>query len=201
MTIVAARLDDLVEVTAGYPFRGAVPNHPNGLVHVVQMRDLSADGVTWASTARADLGDVRNDYWLQPGDVLFVTRGEHCYARVLDEQVGDRAAVCGPHLLRLRVSAPEELHPEFLAWQLNQRPLQTQLDKVATGTAQRLIRKTDLQQLWIPLPSMLEQQRAIALQSAADRERTGLMRLVELRAAELAGVAEDFFVRADWPLL
>lgn len=197
MSIVATRLVNLVQMMAGYPFRGAVPNDPDGPVRVVQMRDLSACGVNWATTARASLGDVRNDYRLQPGDLLLVSRGERFHASLVDEQVAAGVAVCGPHLFRLRVTAPESLRPGFLAWQLNQPRLQLELDKVASGTAQRLIRKADLQELRIPLPSMAEQWHVLALQAAADRERVVLTRLVDLRAAELAAVAEDFYTRTD----
>jgi len=186
-------------VATGYPFRGAVPIDPNGACRVVQMRDVEPNGLRWAGVARVSLADPRPDYWLQPGDVLFVPRGDSLYAGLVDAGVEDCPTISAPQLFRLRVH-DEGLLPAFMVWQLNQRPFQKQLAERAGGTAQRLVRKADLQGLYVPLPPLDIQRQIVAFSALAECERAKLERLAELRTAEQAALAQRLYDTADWPI-
>lgn len=95
-----------------------------------------------------------------------------------------------PHIYVIRVKAPQQLLPAFLAWQLNQAPAQRYLRQSAEGSNQLSIRRTVLDMTPIRLPPLSLQQAVIALEQAAQAERAALHALINNRTAELAILAE-----------
>lgn len=189
----AAKLGSEVSVAAGYPFRGAIPADPAGKVRVLQMRDIGHGAVDWSAVARVKLDEVARAQLLLPGDVLFVPRGGSFHAAAVDDRVSQAPTVAAPQLFRLRIRSQDVLVPEYLAWILNQPALQRDLAGVAGGTAKLLVRRTDVEDLLLPLPDRRHQRRLVALQALADREREVFARLLELRAAELSQLSADLY--------
>ncbi len=181
-------LDDCAQVRAGYPFRGGIEEVPHGDVGVVQMKDIEPGGdVNWAGIVRTELEGRRPQEWVGPGDVLFVARGPRFYAACVSQ--APVPAVCSPHLLQLRIRAGMALLPEFLAWQLNQTPLQRQIQAAAEGSNQLSIRRTVLAALTISVPSLETQYRIVNLAKAAREERVLLLTLITNREKQLDAVA------------
>jgi hypothetical protein len=186
----AVRLGALAEIRAGYPFRGPVEQVSEGPVGVVQMRDLTLDGsVRWADVVRTELAGRRVPDWLVPGDLLLVARGNRYYAASLAEVPG--RAVCGPHLFHLRLKSGAPVLPEFLAWQINQSPLQRVLRKAAEGSSQLSIRRPELEALQISVPSMSNQKKVAQLAGQALRERDLLTSLIRNREQQLETLATE----------
>jgi hypothetical protein len=184
----SVRLGDCVVLHGGYPFRGPVEHHPEGDVAVVQMKDLDQElGVNWAGASRTFLPGRKTPEWLQGGDVLFVARGNRFFASALGPP--PQQAVCGAHLFHLRVEPAQRLLPNFLAWQINQPPVQRQLAAAAEGSSQLSIRRAEIESITIALPTTDQQSQIIALAEGAQQERVLLGRLIANRAEELAGIA------------
>lgn len=182
------KLSDLVEVIPGYPFRGKIDHDPNGDARAVQMRDVSEDGrIEWGKLVQTDLKGRRNPDWLQPGDVLFLVRGNKYFAVHLDEV--PFPAVISPHFLLLKVKRNAKLLPAFLAWQINQAPAQRYLDASAEGTVQRSIRKGVLEDLPLVVPDIETQHVAVNYAQAARSEAEAYMELIANRERELKAVA------------
>jgi hypothetical protein len=184
------RLGMLVSVRSGYPFRGALEEAHSDGVPVVQMKDIHPGaGIHWEGVLRAELTGRKGPDWLNDGDVLFVPRGHRFFAA----RVGPtpNPAVCGPHLMQLRVRADSDLVPDFLAWQINQPPVQKQLHVAAEGTNQLSIRVAEVEALNLALPSVDHQLRIVALAEAVARERQVLSRLILNREQELAALATE----------
>lgn len=176
------------EVRAGYPFRGGIEEVAGGEVGVVQMKDIEPGGdVKWAGVIRTELEGRRPQEWIEPGDVLFVSRGPRFYAACVSQ--APVPAVCSPHLLQLRIRSGMALLPEFLAWQLNQTPLQRQTRAAAEGSNQLSIRLSVLASLTISVPSLETQQRIVNLAKAAREERALLQALIANREKQLDAIA------------
>lgn len=181
-------LKDLAEVSGGYPFRGTVPEYPNGAAFAVQMRDVSPDGaVNWGGLVRTQLGGKADSYWLRSKDILFVTRGMRFFAVCLDEV--PQPTVCSPHFFLVRIKAPDLL-AEFLAWQINQQPAQRYLRQNAEGSNQLSIRRGTLEELPIAIPALAQQQQVVALASLALKERTLQEALIKNREQQLHAIAK-----------
>lgn len=176
------------EVRAGYPFRGAIEEVASGDVGVIQMKDIERGGeVNWDDVVRTELEGRRTQEWIEPGDVLFVARSPRFYAACVSR--APITAVCSPHLLQLRVRAGMALLPEFLAWQLNQTPLQRQIQAAAEGSNQLSIRGKVLASLTISVPSLETQYRIVNLAKAAREERALLQTLIANREKQLDAIA------------
>lgn len=189
--MIAAHIFDLSRVAviaAGYPFRTAIEESPTGNARVVQMKDVHQNGtVNWLSVAKTTLIGRKQPDWLSEGDVLFVSRGNHYYATLVDAPPTN--AVCGPHLFHIRVNNKATLLPEFLVWQLNQPPIQRLLQQSAAGSSQLSLRRVDLECLPISVPSLATQTRIAALAACAKQERTVFEQLIRNREAALAAIA------------
>lgn len=180
-------LKALVDVQAGHPFRGSVPEDPNGNAHALQMRDVSVAGVvSWANLTRTSLERHKNVVWLQAGDVVFVARGMRNYALCLEDV--PLPAVCSQYFFLLRVKSAGLL-PEFLAWQINRAPAQRYLAKNAEGSDQLSIRRGVLEALPLVVPPLEQQSRIVALARAAGRERQVLEALIDNRERQLDALA------------
>jgi hypothetical protein len=188
-----ANLLPVAEVTslqAGYQFRGAIEEVPDGNALAVQMKDVDPDvGVDWSGTIRTSLGGRKHPDWLRAGDVLFVAKGARFYAVCINEPPAQ--AVCGPAFFHLRVIAPASVDPAFLAWQINQLPFQRQLQQAAEGSGQLSIRRPVLEALTLSIPAMQRQRGIVSLADLARRERQALQQLIRNRELQLQALAED----------
>lgn len=185
---ISLELGLTTDVRSGYPFRGAIEEVEAGGVLVAQMKDVDAsDGVSWSGLTRTELRGRKAPDWLQGGDLLFVARGDRFFATCITTP--PEPAVCGPHLLHLRVRPGSGLDPAFLAWQLNQPPLQKRLHAAAEGSSQLSIRVAEIAALQIAVPGLAQQACIVGLSDAAQRERRCLAQLVRNREQQLAALA------------
>jgi restriction endonuclease S subunit len=79
--------------------------------------------------------------------------------------------------MRIRVTAPDVLLPEYLNWYLNQPPAQVYFNNNAKGTMQMMVDKTTLENLEISVPSLKQQELITTIASLADQEQQLMLRL------------------------
>lgn len=189
---IASRAADLVEMLPGYPFRSSIPDDPEGPVGVVQMKDVSEDGINWSGLVRTDLPGRREPDWLRPRDVLLLNRGSRTLAVCLDEV--PIQAVISPHFYLLRIKPGALLLPEFLAWQINQAPAQRHFQSCAVGTLQMSLRRSSVEEfllLLLVVPDLITQKRVVELASLVRQEVALYEKLIENRRQVLKAIAED----------
>lgn len=189
-------IGEIADIRAGYPFRVGIDPVAHGATRVVQMRDIELNGhINWVETTRTELSRRKAPDWLTVGDLLLVVRGTRYYAACLETVPAP--AVCGPHLFHLRAKPSAAVVPEFLAWQINQAPLQRELRKAAEGSSQLSIRRPVLESLRICLPSLPAQERIVRLARLASRERDLLTSLIRNRERELGALANALSISAS----
>jgi restriction endonuclease S subunit len=185
-------LSDLATIAAGYPLRGAVDALPEGDVAVIQMGDVSAEGgIDWYNVSRVTLPRSRDESYLRKGDVIFTTRGARNFALAIDDIQGQ--AVCSPHFFVIRIMPQWNLLPEFLAWQINQRPVQEYFQREATGSFILNIRRDVMEATPIAFPDLAKQHSIVALADTALAESAALNRLIKNRHDELEAIAMDLY--------
>lgn len=180
-------IGEICRVSAGYPFRGAVDALSPGPVAVVQMRNVDAETIDYDSLTRVSLPTTRRPDFLQTGDVIFTTRGRRNSALALKDVPG--LAVCSPHFFVLRVIQPEALLPEFLAWQINQKPAQEYLQQAATGSHILNITRGAIESVPVAIPSLEVQRALVALAEQARRERELMHALISNRQCQLDAIS------------
>ena len=162
-------LNQIATISAGYPFRGKIPEHPEGNLAVVQMKDCSSEfGVDWISCVRSEATGKKAPDWLQTGDILVAARGNQNYAVLVDTRHAPLPAVAAPHFYVVRPQS-DALIPEFLVWQLNQQPCQRYFELHAEGTLTKSIRRTVLEEA--PIELTPQQQESLAFYLAEQRDR------------------------------
>lgn len=190
-----ATLDQIAEIRAGHPFRGAIKESIDGNGYVIQIRDQDEYGlITWDQVVKAQVVGRKEPEWLVPGDIVFAARGVRNLASVVREDdiaKQDAPVICSPHYFQLRINNYAGLLPEFLAWQLNQTDAQRYFQQSAEGSAQVSIRRNILEKTPIMLPSLRKQERMIKLAEIAMRERNIYQQLIELRRLEMDSVARQ----------
>jgi len=181
-------LHAVAEVSAGFPFRGAVDDLPAGEVKVVQVRDVSGSApIDWATVPSKALPKSRSADFLRAGDVLITTRGRRNEAAALLDPPAQ--AVAATNLFVIRLGEGALLLPEFLAWQINQRPAQEYLAASATGSHVLNLTRPALEALPIAIPTLQQQRLAVEFSECAAAEGAALKQLIAIRQQQIDAMA------------
>ena len=163
------KLVDLATISAGHPFRGKILEELGTGIHAVQMKDVSIEqGVCWDNVTETKLSGKKKPDWLMNGDILFADRGTRNYAVLVEQVMGQ--VVSAPHFYVIRVNE-QSLLPEFLVWQLNQKPLQNYFDSVAQGKLTKSITRSMLEDAEITAPPIAKQKQIVCLHAIMLQEK------------------------------
>lgn len=163
-------LTNVCTIHTGYTARGRLEPAAVGGVLAIQLRDISTNGlVDPARLIRVQLEGLADRYFVRAGDVLFRSRGERNTASALDGRLREPALAVLP-LMVLRPNR-EVITPEYLAWAINQPPVQRHFDLAARGTNIRMIPRSSLDGLELDVPDIKTQEAIVALDALAERER------------------------------
>jgi len=175
----------------GYSFRSRLEASSSGGVAVIQMKDLLDDNtVGCGDLVKIDMEMVKEHHLVQKGDLVFRSRGHVTTAAVLLEEPG-KAVVAAP-LLRIRITKPDRVLPEYLNWYISQRDAQIFLTSRAKGTVQKMISKQAIEELEVSLPSLEKQKNIVELASLIAREQNLLQQISEKREKYISTVLMQF---------
>lgn len=181
-------LGQVARVSAGYPLRGSAGALLDGNVHFVQLQHVDTDAdIDWSKVPRVSLPSKREPHWLTTNDLIFSARGTRTLAYPLPNVPS--LAVCAPQFFVLSPKQPEKVLPEYLAWQINQRPCQEYLAQRATGTTIPNVRRQALEEMPIAIPPTEAQRTLVDLWRLSRSERALLSRLIENRKQQLDALA------------
>lgn len=164
------RLTDVCTIHTGYTARGRLEPIAAGGVLAIQLRDISSEGhIDPERLTRVQLEDLADRYFVRAGDVVFRSRGDRNTASALDARLQEPALAVLP-LMVLRPNL-EVVTPEYLAWAINQPPAQRHFDAAARGTNIRMIPRSSLDNLELDVPDIETQEKIVAVDALAERER------------------------------
>jgi hypothetical protein len=185
------RLKKMATVQMGFSFRSRLEISEDGSVAVIQMKDLHEDNtIGCGDLARISMDGIKEHHLVQRGDLVFRSRGLLATSAILLEDPG-KAVVAAP-LLRIRVTKPDKVLPEYLNWYISQRDAQIFLTSRAKGTVQKMISKQALEELVVVLPSLEKQKAIIELASLSAREQALLHTLADKREQYISTVLMQF---------
>ncbi len=185
------KIKKLATVQMGYSFRARLEASPGGEVAVIQMKDLlDDDTVGCDNLVRINMKTVKDHHLVQKKDLVFRSRGSLTTAAILLKEPG-RAVVAAP-LLRIRVTRPDRILPEYLNWYISQRDAQIFLTSRAKGTVQKMISKQAIEELELVLPSLEKQKTIVELATLMAREKTLLYTLADKKEQYISTVLMQF---------
>ena len=178
MSAPEVRIVDCAEVLPGFSMQGRVQHDIKGTHHVILARHLR-EGQPYVFTASDEVRIVpprdAERYLLRPGDVLFMSRGSRNTAARL-AAVPKRAIVP----LSFYVLRPtNRVDPAYLAWCINQPPVQAAIASIRTGAGTPIVPRKEFGQIRIPLPPLAVQRRIARLGELMAQERQLTRRLSE----------------------
>jgi len=169
----------------GYSFRSRLEASRGGEIAVIQMKDLLQDNtVGCKKLVKIEMETVKEHHLAQKGDLVFRSRGQITTAAILLEDPG-KAVVAAP-LLRIRITKPDKILPEYLNWYISQRDAQIFLASRAKGTVQKMISKQAVEDMEVYLPTLEKQQHIVDLANLSARERAILGMLAEKREQHIS---------------
>jgi len=189
--IMKTKIKKIATVQMGYSFRSRLETSRSGNIAVIQMKDLPEDNtVGCGALAKIDMETLKEHHLAQKGDLVFRSRGHVTTAAVLLDDPG-KAVVTAP-LLRIRITKPDRVLPEYLNWYISQRDAQIFLTSRAKGTAQKMISKQAIEDLEVSLPSLENQKIIIELALLSAQEQTLLHRLSEKQERYISTILMQF---------
>lgn len=154
-------------------------------MRVIQLKNVGVNGMDDVhELMRTHLSNRKTPDWVKDGDVVLSARGIHPVAALLTDPPEN--TVCSPHLYVIRVAAAAMALPAFIAWQLNQLPVQEHLRRQSAGSRQQSLRKASVEDLPMRLPPLLQQQRIVTIARAALLERSHCEQLIAARNEEVS---------------
>jgi len=182
---VKLKIKQLATVQMGYSFRSRLEASRGGEIAVIQMKDLLQDNtVGCKKLVKIEMETVKEHHLAQKGDLVFRSRGQITTAAILLEDPG-KAVVAAP-LLRIRITKPDKILPEYLNWYISQRDAQIFLASRAKGTVQKMISKQAVEDMEVYLPTLEKQQHIVDLANLSARERAILGMLAEKREQHIS---------------
>lgn len=190
MQKVVTRLEEIANFASSHTFRSRLEHDPNGNVYVLQLRDVRlGKNIDWKKVLR--IKDVPGEkHLLEPSDLLFSMRGSNYSAFFLAEVREPTVASSQFFRMRIKVAVPRLILPEFLAWQLNQKPAKDYYAAKETGSTIRSIRMSEIRAMQIVIPTIERQRELLNLGERIMEHNMLLDNIVSHNQSILDAVAE-----------
>jgi restriction endonuclease S subunit len=170
------KVNQIAAIFTGQTFRERVNSSVNGEVAVIQMRDLDIDLECIRDTAqKIELEKVNAKQLLKKGDVLFLAKGNNNIAVCFDKKY---KAIASSLFLIIRPRL-KLVSAEYLAYVLNSKPIQITLNGLKSGAVVGNVKKSDLEEINIPIPDQKVQLNIAKLYHLSNREKALSKQLIE----------------------
>lgn len=156
------KLNKLVNIRAGYSARTRLRQSGPGAIKVINPSDISSwhpVDFSKLQTVAIEPGKMEN-HSLKSGDLLFFGRSGQIYS-VLLENVPDRVIAAGSFLVLTVNPGQKRLLPQYLNWFLNSKHAASYFQTITGESPQRVVTKTALMELDIPLPAVTVQDQIV----------------------------------------
>jgi hypothetical protein len=187
-TAIKSTLANVAGVRTGSPFRERIVHSPRGKYLVVQGKDVGLDGelILGGVVRIAEAPNKKADV-LKAGEIVFQTRGISYRAAVVPST--DAPLLASGSLFILSPD-PARIAAEYLVFFLNLPTTQAALRQMATGSTIPNLRRSAVEQLEVPLPSLADQRQLVKIGALIRKqfditERINQLRLQELHALTL----------------
>lgn len=184
------KFKDITQRFIPYSFRSRIEESQSG-VKVLQMKDVSVDGINWNHIVTTELNAKKAPECLARGDVLILSRGLNQLTVAVDTLPENSDVICSSMFYHYRVCSPK-VNPFYLAFLLkHNQGIRHIIEKSAASgslTTKSFPRET-IENLLIPIPPMAEQNTIVALQANMQQQKRCYQALIDSNQAMLTGIA------------
>jgi len=175
------KLKNITKIQSGYINRGKIEPRDDGTCLLLQAKDTDSNSLSYRTEALVRFMPRLSgkDWFLKPGDILFMARGARNFSVLIDKLPDSVLAAACFFVVRI---ANSEILPEYLCWYLNQSPIDEYLKRFS-GRAVHMpvVRRAVLESIDIPLPSIKIQTQISEMNKLLHKEQELYKRLAEKR--------------------
>lgn len=179
----------IAKVRSGIAFREAIRHVEGAPIAIVQAGDIGTDGmIDPTGLLRVPTAPTQGELpTLTPGEILLQSRGQTYRAGLVPPHVGPMVATAS----LLVITPGSAVRPGYLAHYLNDTATQAELRTRATGATIANLKKSELEQLEVLVPSLEDQEKIVALGETLRQQLRIEARLAELRRTQLRALLEE----------
>ena len=175
------KLKNIAKIHSGYINRGKIDPRDDGTCLLFQAKDVDADHLSYRTDTLVRFMPTLSgkDWFLKPGDILFMARGSRNFS-ILIGKLPDSvlAAAC---FFVVRISNSEIL-PKYLSWYLNQSPVEEYLQRFSgRGVHMPVVRRAVLESIDIPFPPYNTQKKVSEINKLLQKEQALYKKLAKKR--------------------
>ena len=182
------KLKKIAKIQSGYISRGRIVPREDGKSLLMQAKDVSADHLSYRTDALVRFMPTLSgkDWFLKPGDILFMARGARNFSILIDKLPDSVLAAACFFVVRISNS---EILPEYLSWYLNQLPVEEYLKRFSgRGVHMPVVKRVVLESIDIPLPPIRTQKQVSEINKLLQREQDLYKKLAEKRRNLMTGI-------------
>lgn len=188
------KLKNISNLSTGYPFRSSIKMAVDGVIKVIQMKDLKDDVVCFDDLTQVNNIKPKKQHFVQKGDIIFRSRGQKTTAAIIDD-VPENVIVAGP-LIYLRITSKDIL-PEYLLYCINQPKSQSYFASRSKGTLIKMLNKQDLEDFEVYLPDLERQKNIIQIYKMMSREKEILNLIWQKRESYLHEILTENLIKTQ----
>lgn len=191
------KLKKIAKIQSGYINRWRIVPIEDGPCLLMQAKDVDANHLSYRTDALVRFMPTLSgkDWFLKPGDILFMARGARNFSVLIDKLPDSvLAAAC---FFVVRISNFEIL-PEYLCWYLNQFPVAEYLKRFSgRGVHMPVVKRAVLESIDIPLPLIKTQKKVSEINKLLQKEQDLLKKLAEKRRNLMTGICLKATLKHD----
>jgi hypothetical protein len=164
------RLGEITDIHSGYLFKKESRAASKKGFYTIQPKDLNQAGrIVWPTFQTPITTEPQPVHYLKKSDVLFLSKmnPRPVYVEADPEHSN---TIASSHFFIIRTTS-DKILPEYLFWFLNQHDTKKFIRSVAAGSSILNVKKSDLQELEIPLPPLAMQETISELARLSDRHK------------------------------
>lgn len=182
------KITEIADIQIGYQFRKKIEPADDGTNRVIQIRDFDENHIlNKEGLARVRIDKPIEQYLIRQSNVLFLSRGHRNWAAPIVDELQDTVAAAHFFVITVR---NEAIMPEYLAWYINQTPVQEYLHNIARrGTHMPLVTLSAFKGLTIEVPDIATQHRIVELNRLMEKDNKLLAELQEKRLLLITAIS------------
>ena len=191
------KLNEIAKIQSGYISRGRIDPREDGTCLLMQAKDVSADHLSYSTDALVRFMPTLSgkDWFLKPGDILFMARGARNFSILIDKLPDSVLAAACFFVVRI---SHFEIIPEYLGWYLNQLPVGEYLKRFSgRGVHMPVVKRAVLESIDIPLPPIKTQKKVSEINKLLQKEQDLLKKLAEKRRNLMTGICLKATLKRD----
>ncbi len=163
------KMADIATIRQGHLFRNGIRNLPRGEVNLIQPSDVDqASDIEFHKLHRVRFSDIKTSAIIGPDDVIVKSKSSRPIFFKVNFPKGSYAVTDQFLIINIDKNI---IDPDYLLWYFKTRKIQRYLKNRMGGTSVPFLKKTTIENMEIPVPSLKNQERIIMLDKLIKEEQ------------------------------